>query len=94
MKSTACNLPDSILKALQERMESDKGIAITRYPGSLSLYLGKSFRALFQASTSDALVESPYRWQCESRAYLPTEDFGVGTSIELDAEMVVLDRIC
>jgi|SRR5208283_996047 len=61
MKSITCNLPDSIHKALQERMESDKESCDHVVSMALSQYLGKPIHTLFQVSTSAALVEGLYQ---------------------------------
>lgn len=94
MKSITCNLPDSIHKALQERMESDKESCDHLVSMALSQYLGKSTHTLFQVSTSAALVEGLYQGAVRVSRLLAHGDFGLGTFIDLDGEMVVLDGVC
>ena len=94
MKSIICSLPDSIHKALQERMESDKESCDHLVSMALSQYLGKSIHTLFQVSTSAALVEGLYQGAVRVSRLLAHGDFGLGTFIDLDGEMVVLDGVC
>ena len=94
MKSITCNLPDSIHKALQERMESDKESCDHLISMALSQYLGKSIHTLFQVSTSEALVEGLYQGAVRVSRLLAHGDFGLGTFIDLDGEMIVLDGVC
>jgi acetolactate decarboxylase len=94
VKSITCNLPDSIHKALQERMESDKESCDHLVSMALSQYLGKSIHTLFQVSTSAALVEGLYQGAVRVSRLLAHGDFGLGTFIDLDGEMVVLDGVC
>jgi acetolactate decarboxylase len=61
---------------------------------ALSQYLGKPIHTLFQVSTSAALVEGLYQGAMRVSRLLRHGDFGLGTFIDLDGEMVVLDGIC
>lgn len=94
MKSIACNLPDSIHKALQKRMESHRESCDHVVSMALSQYLGKPIHTLFSVSTSTALVEGLYQGAVQVSRLLHHGDFGLGTFIDLDGEMVVLDGIC
>ncbi len=94
MKSITCNVPDSIHRALQERMESDKASCDHVVSTALSRYLGKAIHTLFSVSTSAALVEGLYQGAVQVSRLLRHGDFGLGTFIDLDGEMVVLDGIC
>jgi acetolactate decarboxylase len=94
MKSITCNLPDSIHKALQERVESDNESCDHVVSMALSQYLGKPIHTLFSVSTSTALVEGLYQGAVQVSRLLHHGDFGLGTFIDLDGEMVVLDGIC
>jgi acetolactate decarboxylase len=49
---------------------------------------------LFQVSTSAALVEGLYQGAVQVSRLLRHGDFGIGTFIDLDGEMVVLDGVC
>lgn len=94
MKAITCNLPDSIYKALLERMESDKASCDHLVSTALSRYLGKPIHTLFSVSTSAALVEGLYQGAVQVSRLLRHGDFGLGTFIDLDGEMVVLDGVC
>ena len=94
MKSITCNIPDSLYEALQERMESDKASCDHVVSVALSQCLGKPIHTLFQVSTSAALVEGLYQGAVRVSRLLRHGDFGLGTFIDLDGEMVVLDGIC
>jgi acetolactate decarboxylase len=61
---------------------------------ALSRYLGRPIHTLFQVSTSAALVEGLYQGAVRVSRLLRHGDFGLGTFINLDGEMVVLDGVC
>ena len=63
MKTITCNFPDSLYKALVERMEADKDNCDHVVPMALSQCLGRPIHTLFQVSTSAALVEGLYQGQ-------------------------------
>src|SRR6201988_2751975 len=94
MKSITCNIPDSLYEALQERMETDKATCDHVVSVALSQCLGKPIHTLFQVSTSAALVEGLYQGAVRVSRLLRHGDFGLGTFIDLDGEMVVLDGVC
>lgn len=94
MKSITSNVPDSLYEALQERMESDKVGRDHFVSVALSQYLGKPIHTLFQVSTSAALVEGLYQGAVQVSRLLGHRDFGLGTFIDLDGEMVVRDGVC
>lgn len=94
MKSLTCNLPDSLYKALLERMETDKANGDHVVSMALSKYLRKPIHTLFQVSTSAALVEGLYQGAVQVSRLLRHGNFGLGTFIDLDGEMVVLDGVC
>jgi acetolactate decarboxylase len=94
VKSLTCNLPDSLYKALQERMEADMEGCDRVVSMALSQYLGKPIHTLFQVSTSAALVEGLYQGAVEVSRLLGHGNFGLGTFSDLDGEMVVLDGVC
>lgn len=94
MKSVTCNLPDSLYKALRERMETDNTNCDHVVSMALSQYLRKPIHTLFQVSTSAALVEGLYQGAVQVSRLLGHGDFGLGTFIDLDGEMVVLDGVC
>ena len=94
MKSLTCNLPDSLYEALIERMQTDKISCDHVVSTALSQCLGKSLHTLFQVSTSAALVEGLYQGAVRVSRLLRHGDFGLGTFIDLDGEMVVLEGAC
>ena len=94
MKRIECNLPDSLYEALMERMQTDKTSCDHVVSTALSQCLGKPLHTLFQVSTSAALVEGLYQGAVKVARLLSHGDFGLGTFIDLDGEMVVLDGAC
>jgi acetolactate decarboxylase len=61
---------------------------------ALSQSLGTPIHTLFQVSTSAALVEGVYTGAVRVSRLLEHGDFGLGTFVDLDGEMVVLDGVC
>jgi acetolactate decarboxylase len=94
VKSITCNLPDSIYESLQECLQAEKAGKDHVVSAALAHYLGKPIHTLFQVSTSAALVEGLYQGAVRVSRLLQHGDFGIGTFIDLDGEMVVLDGIC
>jgi acetolactate decarboxylase len=94
VKRIECNLPDSLYEALMERMQTDKTSCDHVVSTALSQCLGKPLHTLFQVSTSAALVEGLYQGAVKVVRLLSHGDFGLGTFIDLDGEMVVLEGIC
>lgn len=94
MKPITCNLPDSLYDALQKRAAAEKSNCDHVVCQALSQWLGKSIHTLFQVSTSAALVEGLYQGAVTVSRLLRHGDFGLGTFIDLDGEMVVLDGTC
>jgi acetolactate decarboxylase len=94
VKRIECNLPDSLYEALMERMQNDKTSCDHVVSTALSQCLGKPLHTLFQVSTSAALVEGLYQGAVQVSRLLRHGDFGLGTFIDLDGEMVVLEGVC
>ena len=94
MKTITCNLPDSLYDALVERMEIDEANCDHVVSMALSQCLGRPIHTLFQVSTSAALVEGLYQGAVRVSRLLRHGDFGLGTFIDLDGEMVVLEGVC
>jgi acetolactate decarboxylase len=94
VKTIACNLPDSLYDALVERMESDKANCDHVVSMALSQCLGRPIHTLFQVSTSAALVQGLYQGAVRVSRLLSHGDFGLGTFIDLNGEMVVLEGVC
>jgi acetolactate decarboxylase len=94
VKSITSNLPESLYDALEERIKTDSASQNHVITMALSQYLRKPIHTLFQVSTSAALVEGLYQGAVRVSRLLRHGDFGLGTFIDLDGEMVVLDGIC
>jgi len=94
MKTISCALPDSLASALQRRMDADRESRDHIVASALSEYLATPLHTLFQVSTSAALVEGIYQGAVRVSRLLQHGDFGLGTFIDLDGEMVVLDGVC
>jgi acetolactate decarboxylase len=77
-----------------ERMQTDKTSCDHVVSTALSQCLGKPLHTLFQVSTSAALVEGLYQGAVQVSRLLRHGDFGLGTFINLDGEMVVLNGVC
>jgi acetolactate decarboxylase len=77
-----------------ERMKIDKTSCDHVVSTALSQCLGKPLHTLFQVSTSAALVEGLYQGAVQVSRLLRHGDFGLGTFIDLDGEMVVLEGVC
>src|SRR5580692_3705990 len=75
-------------------METDNANCDHVMSMALSQYLRKPIHTLFQVSTSAALVEGLYQGAVKVDRLLAHGDFGLGTFIDLDGEMVVLDGLC
>ena len=94
MKTITCTIPDSLYTALLERMETAKDNCDHVVSMALSQCLRHPIHTLFQVSTSAALVEGLYQGAVRVSRLLSHGDFGLGTFIDLDGEMVVLDGVC
>lgn len=94
VKKIECNLPDSLYESLMERTRSEKSSCDHVVSMALSQCFGKPLHTLFQVSTSAALVEGLYQGAVKVDRILAHGDFGLGTFIDLDGEMVVLDGLC
>jgi acetolactate decarboxylase len=67
---------------------------VTTLSPRLSRGLDTPIHTLFQVSTSAALVEGVYQGAVRVSRLLRHGDFGLGTFVDLDGEMVVLDSVC
>jgi len=94
VKTITCTVPDSLYNALVGRMETDKASCDHVVSMALSQSLRHPIHTLFQVSTSAALVEGLYQGAVRVSRLLRHGDFGLGTFIDLDGEMVVLDGVC
>lgn len=74
---------------------NDEGTSIDHFlTTALSQYLNQPLHTLFQVSTSAALVQGLYQGAVRVSRLLQHGDFGLGTFVALDGEMVVLDGLC
>ncbi|HTF65374.1 MAG TPA: acetolactate decarboxylase [Edaphobacter sp.] len=91
MPTLTCQISQSLQNALEERSKTT-GESISRIvSSSLSQCFGLRQHTLFQVSTSGALVQGIYEKAVSSKFLLNYGDFGLGTFVNLDGEMVVLD---
>jgi acetolactate decarboxylase len=93
-KTISCAIPSSLYEILAARMESERESCDHVVSAALSQYLRKPIHTLFQVSTSAALVEGLYQGAVRVSRLLLHGDFGLGTFIDLNGEMVVLDGVC
>jgi acetolactate decarboxylase len=94
MKPITCQLPDSLYAALQRRMNAGNETCDHIVAEALSQSLETPIHTLFQVSTSAALVEGVYQGAVRVSRLLRHGDFGLGTFVDLDGEMAVLDGVC
>jgi len=94
LKPLRCNIPDSLHNALASRIKVEGTNCDLIVAAALSKFLGKPIHTLFQVSTSAALVEGLYQGAVQVSRLLMHGDFGLGTFIDLEGEMVVLDGVC
>jgi acetolactate decarboxylase len=94
MRPITCQIPDSLYAALEQRMNREKETCDHIVAAALSQYLETRLHTLFQVSTSAALVEGVYKGAVRVSRLLEHGDFGVGTFVDLDGEMAVLDGVC
>lgn len=93
MPILSCDVPESVLAALQQRSRATGEETSTFVSRVLGRILEMPMHTLFQVSTSRALVQGVYKEAVSSALLLSHGDFGLGTFDELDGEMVVLDGV-
>jgi acetolactate decarboxylase len=86
-------IPESIYAALHARISTDKETADHILSAALAQYLNQPLHTLLSVSTSAALVEGLYQGALRISHLLEHGDFGIGTFINADGEMVVLDGV-
>jgi acetolactate decarboxylase len=91
MPTLTCQISKSLQNALEERHRTTGESMSQIVSSSLSHCLGLPQHTLFQVSTSGALIEGIYEKAVSSKFLLNYGDFGLGTFVNLDGEMVVLD---
>jgi acetolactate decarboxylase len=86
-------IPESIYTALRAKISADRETADHILSVALAEYLDQPLHTLFSVSTSAALVEGLYQGALRISHLLEHGDFGIGTFINADGEMVVLDGV-
>jgi acetolactate decarboxylase len=94
VRTLECSLPDSIYEALHRRASAEGASTDHLIASALAENLGVSLHTLFQVSTSSALVSGLYQGAVRVSQLIERGDFGLGTFIDLNGEMVVLDGVC
>ena len=94
MKTVEGLIPESIYAALLARTSAKKETVDHILSVALAEYLDRPLHTLFSVSTSAALVEGLYQGALRISHLLEHGDFGIGTFIDLDGEMVVLEGVC
>lgn len=91
MPILTCQISQS-LQALLERRSQETGEAVSHIVSTaLARCLDLPQHTLFQVSTAAALVHGLYEKAVYSNHLLNHGDFGLGTFVNLDGEMVILD---
>jgi acetolactate decarboxylase len=93
MKRVEGLVPDSIYTALHARISADKETVDHILSLALAQYLDQPLHTLFSVSTSAAIVEGLYQGALRISHLLEHGDFGIGTFINADGEMVVLEGV-
>ncbi|MGA7109943.1 MAG: acetolactate decarboxylase [Terracidiphilus sp.] len=93
MKKLEGLIPDSIYTALHAKISADKQTLDHILSVALAQYLDQPLHTLFSVSTSAALVEGLYQGALRISQLLEHGDFGIGTFVNADGEMVVLDGV-
>jgi acetolactate decarboxylase len=91
MPTLTCQISQSLQNALEERSKTTGESISHIVSSSLLQCFGLPQHTLFQVSTSGALVQGIYEKAVSSKFLLSYGDFGLGTFVNLDGEMVVLD---
>jgi len=94
MKTITCQIPNSLHEALVGQMKTARVSCNHLVAAALSQFLERPLHTLFQVSTSAAMVEGLFQGAVRVSDVLSHGDFGLGTFVELDGEMVLLDGIC
>jgi acetolactate decarboxylase len=93
MKKVEGLVPGSIYSALIARISCDQETVDHILSVALAQYLYQPLHTLFSISTSAAIVEGIYQGALRISRLLEHGDFGIGTFIDLDGEMVILEGI-
>jgi len=93
MPTLTCQISQSLQNALEKRFMTTGESISHIVSSSLSQCFGLPQHTLFQVSTAGALVQGIYEKAVSSKFLLNYGDFGLGTFVNLDGEMVVLDGV-
>jgi acetolactate decarboxylase len=91
MPTLTCDIPEPLLRALEEQSARTGESANQIVLSALADVLEADEETLFQVSTSTALVEGVYDGTVTIGDLKQRGDFGLGTFDDLDGEMVALD---
>jgi acetolactate decarboxylase len=93
MPTLTCQISNALKEELAKRSTSTGESIDHLVSTALSSCFDVPLHTLFQVSTSGALVQGIYERAVSSKVLLDYGDFGLGTFVNLDGEMVVLDGI-
>jgi len=93
MPTLTCQISNALKEELDKRAASTGESIDHLVSAALSRCFDVPLHTLFQVSTSGALVQGVYERAVSSKVLLGYGDFGIGTLVNLDGEMVVLDGI-
>ena len=91
MPKLTCEISYALKEALKKQSTSTGDSIDHLVSTALSSFFEVPLHTLFQVSTSGALVQGIYQRAVSSKVLLDYGDFGLGTFVDLDGEMVVLD---
>jgi acetolactate decarboxylase len=91
MPTLTCDIPETLMRALEERSARTGESATQIVMRALADALELDAETLYQVSTSTALVEGVYDGSVTIGDLKQRGDFGLGTFDDLDGEMVALD---
>jgi len=93
MPKLTCEISYALKEALKKQSTSTGDSIDHLVSTALSSFFEVPLHTLFQVSTSGALVQGIYQRAVSSKVLLDYGDFGLGTFVDLDGEMVVLDGV-
>jgi acetolactate decarboxylase len=91
MRKITADIPSSLNSALRDEIVRTNTDCSSIVTAALAQYLKTPVHTLFQVSTSGALVAGVYSAALNVQSLLQHGDFGLGTFVNLDGEMVVVD---
>jgi acetolactate decarboxylase len=91
MPPISVSIPQSLISTLIERAAKECTSVDHLIAAAVAGFMGETLHTLFQVSTSAALVEGLYQGAVRVALLKQRGDFGLGTFIDLNGEMVVLE---